>query len=170
MPGTVSTNQLRQAVVDEATVRAKRESKFLFVYEYKDTLFENLIWSTLAEGEAPPPQDSRLLCTVDSKGNVDWRVDDLVQTPNASALSRLSDITLPIEEVQFNNVTITVLATNVAAAYAALCKALEPFEYTTDTFQTNGADRELSEEQTTTTLFPQTTESNRNDHNRSTSN
>lgn len=105
---TVSTNQLRQAVVNEATVRAKRESKFLFVYEYKDTLFESLIWSILAEGEAPPPQDSSLLCTVDSKGNVDWKVGDLVQTPIASALPCLSDIKLPIEEVQFNNVTITV--------------------------------------------------------------
>lgn len=167
---TITTKQLRQAVVDEAIARAKRESKFLFVYEYKDTLFENLIWSTLAEGEAPPPQDSTLLYTVDSKGNVDWKVDDLVQTAIASASPRLSDIKLPIEDVQFNNVTITVPATNAPAAYAALCKALEPFEYSTDTFQTNGAVGELSEEQTTTALFPQTTESNRNDHNQSTSN
>jgi hypothetical protein len=167
---TITTNQLRQAVVDEATVRAKRESKFLFVFEYKDTLFENVIWTTLAEGEAPPPQDSRLLCTVDSKGNVDWKVDDLYKPRSRPRCPASSDITLPIEEVQFNNVTITVPATNAAAAYATLCKALEPFEYTTDTFQTNGADGEISEEQTTTALFPQTTGSNRNDHNQSTPN
>lgn len=167
---TITTNQLRQAIVDEAIARAKRESNFLLVYEYKDTLFENLVWTTLAEGEAPPPQDSKLLCTVDSKGNVDWKVDDLVQTAIASASPSLSDIKRPIEEVQFNNVTITVPATNAPAAYAALCRALEPFEYTTDTFQTNGPDGESSEEQTTTALFPQTTGSNRNGHNQSTAN
>lgn len=150
----VTTKQIRETIVSEAITRANRERVFLFVYEYKDTLFDRTIWATLTEGEQPP-EDSQLLCTVNQDGYVDWKIDDLVQTPIARAtLPRLSEITLPIEEVQFNNVTITIASTDPAAAYSILCQALDPFEYTTDSFQTHGAAGE-SEEQSTTLLFPQ---------------
>ena len=150
---TVTTTQIRETVVTEAIERAKRECAFLFVYVYKG-LFEQMIWATLIEGEQPP-DEARLLCTVKQDGHVDWKIDDLVQTPIArTPLPRLSEIQLPIEEVQFNNVTITIASTDLAAAYAVLCQALARFEYTTDTFQTNGADGE-SEAQSTTMLFPQ---------------
>ena len=151
---TVTTTQIRETVVNEAIKRAKRKCSFLFVYECKGQLFNQMIWATLIQGEQPP-EDARLLCTVNQDGHVDWKVDDLVQTPIArTAMPRLSEIQLPIEEVQFNNVTITIASTNPAAAYALLCQALARFEYTTDTFQTNGAAGE-SEEQSTMILFPQ---------------
>jgi hypothetical protein len=154
---TVTTTEIRQTVVNEARERAIRERAFLFVYEYTGQLFNQLIWATLIEGEQAP-EDARLLCTVNQEGLVDWKIDDLIQTPIArTSLPRLSEITLPIEEVQFNNVTITIAATDPAAAYAALCQALAQFEYTTDTFQTNGAAGE-SEAESTTTLFPQNPE------------
>ena len=102
-----------------------------------------MISATLIEGEQPP-EDAPLLCTVSQEGHVDWKIDDLVQTPIARAtLPRLSEITLPIEEVQFNNVTITIASADPVAAYTALCQALARFEYTTDTFQTNGAPANL---------------------------
>jgi hypothetical protein len=151
---TVTTTQIRETVVKEAIERAKRECSFLFVYEYKGQLFDQMIWATLIEGEQPP-ENARLLCTVNQDGHVDWKIDDLVQTPIArAAMPRLSEIQLPIEEVQFNNVTITVASMDPPAAYALLCQALARFEYTTDTFQTNGADGE-SDEQSTTILFRQ---------------
>ena len=150
----VTTTEIRQTVVNEAIERAASERSFLFVYEYKGKLFDQMIWATLIEGEQPS-EDARLLCTVDQEGHVYWKIDDLVQTPIARAtLPRLSEITLPIEEVQFNNVTITIASADPVAAYTALCQALARFEYTTDTFQTNGAAGE-SEEQSTTILFPQ---------------
>ena len=103
---TVTTTEIRQTVVNEAIERAASERSFLFVYEYKGKLFDQMIWATLIEGEQPP-EDARLLCTVNQEGHVDWKIDDLVRTPIARAtLPRLSEITLPIEEVQFNNVTI----------------------------------------------------------------
>ena len=151
---TVTTTEIRQTVVNEAIQRATRERAFLFVYETKGKLYDQMIWATLIEGEQPP-EDARLLCTVSQEGHVDWKIDDLVQTPIArAALPHLSEITLPIEEVQFNNVTITIASTDPVAAYAALCQALARFEYTTDTFQANGAAGE-SEEQSTSILFPQ---------------
>ncbi len=150
---TVTTTQIRETVVNEAIERAKRERAFLFVYEYKD-LFDEMIWATLIEGEQPP-DEARLLCTINQDDHVHWTIDDLVQTPIArTAMPRLSEIQLSIEEVQFNNVTITITSTDPAAAYAVLCQALAHFEYTTDTFQTNGANGE-SEAQSTTMLFPQ---------------
>lgn len=151
---TVTTTQIRETVVNEAVERAKRECVFLFVYECKG-LFEQMIWATLIEGE-PIPDEARLLCTVNQDGQVDWKINDLVQTPIARVpLPRLSEIQLPIEEVQFNNVTIAIASTGPVAAYALLCQtlALARFEYTTDTFQTDGADGE-SEPQSTTMLFP----------------
>lgn len=151
---TVTTTQFRETVVNEAMERAKRDRSFLFVYEYKGQLFDQMIWATLIEGEQPP-DEARLLCTINQDCHVDWKIDDLVQIPIARvAMPRLSDIQLPIEEVQFNNVTITIASTDPVAAYAVLCQALALFEYTTDTFQTNGADGE-SEPQSTTMLFPQ---------------
>lgn len=151
----VTLKQVRETVVNEAIEHATRESLFLFVYEYKSKIFDyQTIWATLIEGEQPP-EEARLLCTVNQDGHVDWKIDDLVQTPIAKAtLPRLSEIHLPIEEVQFNNVTITIPSTDPAAAYALLCQALARFEYRTDTFQTDGADGE-SEAQSTTVLFPQ---------------
>jgi hypothetical protein len=155
MSQPITTTQVRQTVVDEAVTRATRQSVFLFVYEYKDSIFDRTIWATLTEGEQPP-QDSRLLCTVSQDGQVDWKIDDLVQTPIARIpLPSLSDIRLPIEEVQFNNVTITIPSTDPAVAYALLCQTLANIgcEYTTDTFQTHGAAGE-SEPQDTNPLFP----------------
>lgn len=152
---TVTRTQIRETVVNEAIERARRDCVFLFVYEYKG-LFDQMIWATLTEGE-PVPDDARLLCTVNHQGDVDWKIDDLVQTPiGRASLPPLSAIHLPIEEVTFNNVTITIASTDPAAAYALLCQtlALARFEYTTDTFQTNGADGE-SDPQSTTVLFPQ---------------
>jgi hypothetical protein len=151
----VTTKQIRETIVSEAITRANRERVFLFVYEYKDTLFDRTIWATLTEGEQPP-EDSRLLCTVNQDGHVDWKIDDLIQTPIArTTLPRLSEIKLPIEEVQFNNVTITIASTDPAAAYALLCQTLASIgcEYTTDTFQTHGASGQ-SEDQDTSILFP----------------
>lgn len=151
---TVTTTQIRETVVNEVIERAKRECSYLFVYEYKGQLFDQMLWATLIEGEQPP-ENARLLCTVNQDGHVDWKIDDLVQTPIAkAAMPRLSEIQLPIEEVQFNNVTITIASTDPPAAYALLCQALTRFEYTTDTFQTNGADGE-SKDQSTTILLPQ---------------
>jgi len=152
---TVTTTQIRQTVVNEAIERAKHDRAFLFVYEYKGQLFDQMIWATLIEGE-PIPDEARLLCTINQDGHVDWKIDDLVQTPIARVpLPRLSEIQLPIEEVQFNNVTITIPSTDPVAAYAVLCQtlALARFEYTTDTFQINGAEGE-SEPESTTMLFP----------------
>lgn len=60
---TVTTTEIRQTVVNEAIQRATRERAFLFVYETKGKLFDQMIWATLIEGEQPP-EDARLLCTV----------------------------------------------------------------------------------------------------------
>jgi len=150
----VTKTQIRETVVNDAIERAKRECAFLFVYEYKG-LFEQMIWATLTEGE-PIPDEARLLCRVNHDGYVVWQTDDLVQTPIArTALPPLSEIQLPIEEVQFNNVTITIASTDPAVAYALLCQALASIgcEYTTDTFQTHGA-AGASEAQSTYELFP----------------
>ena len=153
MSQPITTTQIRETVVSEAITRATRACVFLFVYEYKDTISETTIWATLTEGEQVP-EDSRLLCTVNQDGQVDWKIDNLIQTPIArTTLPSLSDIKLPIEEVQFNNVTITVPSTDPKAAYSLLCSVLANFEYTTDTFQTHGAAGQ-SEEQSTTNLFP----------------
>ncbi len=145
MSQPVTTTQIRQNVVNEAIARATRECVFLFVYEYQGTISDNTTWATLLEGEQPP-KDSLLLCTVNQDGVVDWKIDepDLIQAAIANA---------PIEEVTFNNVSITIGATHPAAAYTLLCEAPTRFEYTTDTFQTHGAAGE-SEEQSTTVLFP----------------
>ncbi len=149
---TVTTTRLRQTVVAEAVERALGECVFLFVYEYKD-MFDHTIWAVLTKGKQRP-EDSRLLCTINHLGQVDWKIDELVQKPIAtSSLPQLSGITLPIEAVQFNNVTITIPATDPTAAYGTLCQVLSTFEYTTDTFQTNGAAGELSDPQSTTILF-----------------
>jgi hypothetical protein len=149
---SVTRTQIRETVVNEAIERAKRNCVFLFVYEYEG-LFEQMIWTTLTEGE-PVPDDARLLCRVNHDGYVVWQIDDLVQTPIArTPLPPLSEIELPIEEVQFNNVTITIPSTDPATAYAVLCQALAQFEYTTDTFQTHGAAGQ-SEAESTATLFP----------------
>lgn len=150
---TVTITQVRETVVADAIRRALHDCLFLFVYEYKDTIFDRMIWAVLTEGEQPP-EDSLLLCTVNHDGQVDWRTDDLIHTSiAASSLPQLSRITLPIEAVQFNNVTITIPTTDPTTAYRILCRVLRPFEYTTDTFQTNGA-AESSEPQSTTLLFP----------------
>jgi hypothetical protein len=168
MSQPITQQQIRETVVDEAITRATKECVFLFVYEYKDTIFERTIWATLTEGEQIP-EDSRLLCTVNQDGQVDWKSDNLVQTPIARfPLPSLSDITLPIEEVQFNNVTITVPSTDPKAAYSQLCGVLSNFEYTTDTFQTHGAAGQ-SEEQSTTNLFPDPSTESALVHPRSTS-
>jgi hypothetical protein len=148
MSEPVITTQIRHNVVNEAIDRAKRECVFLFVYEYKGTISDNTTWATLLEHEQPP-KDSLLLCTVNQDGLVDWRIDEpsLIPSPIPKA-----DVTLPIDEVTFNNVSITISATNPAAAYTLLCEALARFEFTTDTFHTYGADDE-SEEQDTALLF-----------------
>ena len=142
----ITKTQIRQQVVSEAIDRATRDCLFLFVYEYKGTLFDDTVWATLLEHEQTP-KDSLLLCTVNQDGVVDWKIDDadLTQMPTAQ-------VTLPINEVTFNNVSITISTTDPAAAYTALCEALARFEYTTDTFHTDGA-AGISEEQSTTLLF-----------------
>jgi len=63
-----------------------------------------------------------------------------------------SRITLPIEAVQFNNVTITIPPTDPITAYRMRCQVLATFEYTTDTFHTTGPAQTLSEPQNTTLL------------------
>ena len=139
----ITRTQIRETVVKEAIARAKRECAFLFVYEYEG-LFAPMIWATLIDGE-PIPDEARLLCTVNQDGHVDWKLDGLVARTPAE---------LPIEEVQFNNVTITIALTDPTEAYTVLCQALARFEYTTDTFHTTGWDGE-SEPHSTTILFPQ---------------
>ena len=153
MSQPITKTQIRQNVVDDAITRAARECEFLFVYEYKGTLSDNTTWATLLEGEQPP-KDSLLLCTVNPDGLVDWKADDpnLIKSPNPK-----TEQTLPIEEVTFNNVSITIAATDPAAAYTLLCEALARFEFTTDTFHTYGAADE-SEEQDTTVLFASNSE------------
>lgn len=160
MTEPITQQQIRETVVKEAIARATKECVFLFVYEYTDTIFERTIWATLTEGETVP-DNARLLCRVNHDGYVVWQTDDLIQTPIArTPLPPLSQIQLPIEEVQFNNITITVASTDPAAAYALLCQTLAPFEYTTDTFQTHGA-AGASEAESTEYLFPNpSTESN----------
>jgi len=41
---TVTTTEIRQTVVNEAIERAASERSFLFVYEYKGKLFDQMIW------------------------------------------------------------------------------------------------------------------------------
>jgi len=148
MSQPITTTQIRNNVVNEAITRATRECEFLFVYEYKGTISDNTTWATLLEGEQVP-KDSLLLCTVNPDGVVDWKIDDadLIHSSNPKV-----EQTLPIEEVTFNNVSITIAASDPAAAYTLLCEALARFEFTTDTFLTYGAADE-SEEQATTILF-----------------
>jgi hypothetical protein len=147
MSQSITKTQIRQNVVREAIHRATRDCLFLFVHEYKGTLFDNTAWATLLEHEQAP-KDSLLLCTVNQDGVVDWKIDDpeLTQMPTAQ-------IALPIDEVTFNNVSITVPISDPAAAYTALCEALARFQYTTDTFHTDGA-AGTSDEKSTTILFP----------------
>jgi hypothetical protein len=144
MSQPVATTQIRQKVVSEAVLRATRECLFLLFYEYKGTISDNTVWATLIEGEQPP-ENSFLLCTVNQDGVADWKIDDpdLIQ-PSIPK----KDITHHIEEVTFNNVSITIASTDPAAAYTLLCETLARFEYTTDTFQTHGAAGH-SEEQST---------------------
>ncbi len=86
----VTLKQIRETVVNEAIERATHESLFLFVYEYKSTFFDyQTIWATLVEGEQPP-ENSRLLCTLNQDGHVDWKIDD------PATLPPLSEIQLPI--------------------------------------------------------------------------
>lgn len=153
MSQPITTTQIRLNVVNEAITRATKECLFLSVYEYKGTISDNTAWATLLEGEQPPT-DSLLLCTVNPNGNVDWKIadPDLTQSTNPTP-----DQTLPTEEVTFNNVSITIAAIDPAAAYALLCEALARFEYTTDTFYTQG-DADESEERCTSLLFPSPSE------------
>ena len=149
----VTTTQIRLTVVSEAVDRATRDCLFLYVYEYKGTISDNTAWATLLEHEKPP-KDSLLLCTVNPDGVLDWKIND----PDLiNSLLPQTDPTLPIEEVTFNNISITIAATDPAAAYKLLCQALVRFEYTTDTFHTHGTAGE-SEEQSTTVLFPSRSE------------
>lgn len=149
MSQTITTTQIRLHVVNEAITRATRECLFLFLYEYKGTISDYTAWATLLEHEQPP-QESILLCTIDQNGVVEWKINDpdLIQSP----ISQPTDINLPIDVVTFNNVSITVANLGPAAAYRLLCAALARFEYTTDTFQTQGAAGQ-SAEQSTTILF-----------------
>jgi hypothetical protein len=149
MSQPITTTQIRQNVVNEAITRATRECLFLSVYEYKGTISDNTIRATLLEGEQPPT-DSLLLCTVNPNGVVDWKIADPELTESTKPKP---DQTLTTEEVTFNNVSITIAATDPAAAYSLLCEALARFEYTTDTFYTHGAADE-SEERCTSLLFP----------------
>lgn len=153
MSQPLTTTQIRQNVANEAITRATRECEFLFVYEYKGTLSDNTTWATLLENEQPP-KDSLLLCTVNPDGVVEWKIDDpdLIQSSNPKV-----EQTLPIEEVTFNNVSITIAASDPAAAYTLLSEALAHFEFTTDTFHTYGAADE-SEEQDTEVLFASNSE------------
>lgn len=58
-------------------------------------------------------------------------------------------------DVTFQNVTITVTADTPQDAYTALCEALAPFEYSTDTYTRHEEDGvEPTEERDTTELFP----------------
>ena len=145
----VTTTQIRQTVVNEAVDRATRDCLFLYVYEYKGTISDYTAWATLLGGDQPPT-DSLLLCTINPNGVVDWKLadPDLTQSTNPTP-----DQTPPIEEVTFNNVSITIAAPDPAAAYSLLCEALARFQYTTDTFYTHG-DTDESEEQCTSLLFP----------------
>ena len=146
MSQPITKTQIRQNVVREAIDRATRDCLFLFVYEYQGSLSENTAWAALLEHEQPP-KDSLLLCTVNQNGVVDWKIDDhdLTQIPTPP-------ITLPIDQVTFDNVSITIPISDPAAAYTALCAALARFEFTTDTFQTDGA-AGTSEQQCTSVLF-----------------
>lgn len=149
MSQPITRTQIRQNVVNEAIDRATRECLFLFVYEYKGTISDNTAWATLIEHEQPP-KDSLLLCTVNQDGVVDWKIDDpdLIKSPIAEP-----DLTLAIEHVTFDNVSITIASTDPVAAYAVLCETLARFDYTTDTFHTDGP-AGTSEEQDTAILFP----------------
>jgi len=151
MSQPVTATQIRQNVVSEAIARATRECLFLFVYEYKGTLSDNTAWATLLEHEQPP-KDSRLLCTVDHNGLVEWKIDDLalIQSP-------IPQPAPPIDAVTFNNVSITIANVDPAAAYTLLCEVLARFDYTTDTFHTHGATHQ-SDEHSTTVLFPSQSE------------
>lgn len=149
---TITTTQIRAAVVAEAVQRALRECVCLLVYEYKD-FFHHTVWAVLTEDERRP-QDSQLLCTINHEGRVESTLVELFQDPLPNTLRHLSVVvTFPIGSVQFNNVTITIPATDPTTAYGILCKALVGFEYKTDTFQTSGAAHELSEIQSTNNLF-----------------
>lgn len=75
----ITSTQLRETVVADAVKRARRESIFLLVYEYKD-FFDHTVWAALSEGEQQPA-DSLLICTIDSEGQVEWRVDKDIQRP-----------------------------------------------------------------------------------------
>lgn len=57
-------------------------------------------------------------------------------------------------EITFQNVSITVTADRPEDAYTKLCEALEPFEYTTDTYSVDVEGAETSEERDTSELFP----------------
>lgn len=58
-------------------------------------------------------------------------------------------------DVTFQNVTITVTADTPQDAYTALCEALAPFEYSTDTYTLCEDDRaEPMEDRDTAELFP----------------
>ena len=98
----ITKTQIRQNVVREAIDRATRDCLFLFVYEYKGSLSDNTAWAALLEHEQPP-KDSLLLCTVNQNGVVDWKIDDhdLTQIPTPP-------FTLPIDQVTFDNVSITI--------------------------------------------------------------
>lgn len=58
-------------------------------------------------------------------------------------------------EVEFNNVTVTVTADTPKAAYTKLCSMLskDGVEFTTDTFDTHGADGNLDSSRSTRELF-----------------
>src|SRR6185369_10188236 len=111
MSKPITQPQIQETVIKEAIERAKRDCVFLFVYEYKG-LFEETIWATLTESE-PVPDKARLLCRVNHDGYVLRQTDD--QTPiTRTPLPPLSESQLPVEEVQFNNITITVTSTDPA--------------------------------------------------------
>jgi len=157
MSQPITTTQIRQNVVNEAITRATKECLFLSVYEYTCSISDNTAWATLLEHE-PPPTDSLLLCTVNPNGVVEWKHadPDLTRSTNSTPDST-PDHTLTTAQVTFNNVSITIAATDPAAAYALLCKALAGFAYTTHTFYTH-ADADESEERCTSLLFPSPSE------------
>ena len=101
---TLTTTHLRQAVIAEAVERSLRECIALLVYEHKD-LFDHTVWAVLTEREQRP-EDSRLLCSINHEGRVEWNTDELGHNPIPTGLPLA--ITLPITAVQFNNVTITI--------------------------------------------------------------
>jgi len=111
----ITTTQLRETVVNDAVQRARRECIFLLVYEYKD-LFANTVWAALSEGEQRP-EDALLLCTISHDGQIEWKIDRLMQRPipkyiTARIYKPKDDSISPLNTVSFRFDTVAVPCVN----------------------------------------------------------